>query len=336
MSVSFMHEVLNIADRFVDCKDPDTLDRQGHLTQVLIVVVIFHLIMGISFIKMEEYEHKHPHFIVDPEVSFEFTPLPALPRSALDEIPNPISPVQDFADPGNEDQAKSKPENKISIPTNKALEVQVKPRPEPARTSYSHILTSTPPPPVAVTANNPLKPELTQADPNSPEIVPGSNDLAGSSSTSPASGASYLAGGIEDGVAIGNGKGIDGSGGPGHHAGDEGTGSNKGNPGDKISTTLPQTKRAMFNITPYCKQIRLQLASNWHLKLKTDLMVLFVIGRDGKVLSAEISKSSGRKRLDAQAVAAIESIDFDPIPEGYRGDSLTFQVDLSSLKPVSD
>ena len=62
------------------------------------------------------------------------------------------------------------------------------------------------------------------------------------------------------------------------------------------------------------------------------MTVLFEIGKDGKVLNAEIFESSGHRKLDAEAIALIQNIDFEPLPEWYRGESLTFRVDMDNLR----
>ena len=53
--------------------------------------------------------------------------------------------------------------------------------------------------------------------------------------------------------------------------------------------------------------------------IEGELLIDFVIGRDGKLLSVEIMRSSGHKMLDEEAVRSIKkAAPFDPIPADYK------------------
>lgn len=334
MSITFMQEVVKIADRFFDRKDPDSIDRQGQLNQVLVIVVIFHAIMGISFVKMEEYERKHPRQITEVNVAFEFNLPPVIPAIKLPQMPPPMG-LTEGENPflaGSADANRKKPSKKVSIEAIKADETNdVHQRAEPARMPISHETTQLPP--VAVTQITPIKSE--------PRPLPASatnnteSQIDGSNSTAPASGANYDASAPDEGKSNSIGKGGPGAGGSGEQNGTDGPGSSSGNiEGTKISTTLPSSHRAMLNIAPYRKKLLMQIGANWHPTRRVDVAVRFEVAKDGTAFNAEIVESSHNRKLDAEALAFIEGMTFPPLPEAYQGESLPFEIDLSVLKFV--
>lgn len=331
MSISFMAEVVKISDRFFDSKDPDSIDRQGQLNQVLVVVFIFHAVMGIAFVKMEEYERKHPRVIRDVDVSFEFTAPPPAPEFRVGEIPKPITLTEgENPDSGSAASAKPLESNKVSLPTIKAPETLPVPTPDQARPVMSHEVTVAPP--VQVTTNNAVKALPMQKPKSAPKAPPTSN--AGATSNSVASGAAQE-GGSPDGREGGTGTGGNGTGGNGTGEGDPGTGSGYGTVGGELATKLTGGSRAMGNIAPYRKELLTRIAGNWHPKRKNETMTVQIqIGKDGQVLACEVIESSGNKRSDSEAVAAIEATEFPPLPEWYKGEQLTFKIDLAKVEAL--
>lgn len=334
MSISFMQKVVGISDRFFDRKDPDSIDRQGQLNQVLVVVVIFHAIMGIAFVKMEEYERKHPHMIRDVNVSFEFTAPPPVPAFKVGEVPKAISlTVGENPDAGAADSATPSAADVVSVPTPKAPEILPMPTPEKARPVVSHKTTIAPP--VAVTANTNIKAAPVQVPKSAPKAPP-PTDLAAATSESVASGAPKAGGGPQ-GNEGGVGQGGEGTGGSGKGQGDPGTGSGFGTVGGEIATRLPSTARAMGNIGPYRRDLLMKIAANWHPKRKVEAMTVQIqIGKDGQVLSVEIIESSGNKRADKEAQAAIEATEFAPLPDWFKGDELTFKIDMKKVEQYQE
>lgn len=330
MSITFMQTVVKISDRFFDRKDPDSIDRQGQLNQVLVVVVIFHAIMGIAFVKMEEYERKHPRIIKDVDVQFEFTAPPPAPEFRVGEVPKPITLTEgENPDSGSAAAAKPLESDRVSLPTIKAPETLPVPTPEQARPVVSRDTTVAPP--VAVTTNNTVKAAPIQAPKASPKAAPNTAN-AGATSSSMASGAPQE-GGSPDGKEGGTGTGGDGSGGSGTGDGDPGTGSGFGNIGGDIATKLQSSGRATGNIAPYRKGLLMRIAQNWHPKRKNESMTVRIeIAKDGRVVNVEVTESSGNRKADAEAVAAIEATEFDPLPEWYKGEQLTFQIDLAKVE----
>src|SRR5215470_5798038 len=74
--MSLMQSALRITDRFYDARDPESIERQGRLQNCIVLVFIFHMMMVVAFIKLQEYEAAHPRIIRDVDVSFEFAPPP--------------------------------------------------------------------------------------------------------------------------------------------------------------------------------------------------------------------------------------------------------------------
>lgn len=329
MSISFMAEVVRISDRFFDRKDPDSIDRQGQLSQVVVVVVIFHAISGIAFVKMQEYERKHPRIIRDVNVNFEFTAPPPAPEFRVGDVPKPITLTEgENPDSGSASAAKPLEADKVSLPTPKAEETLPVPTPEQARPVVSRETNVSAP--VAVTQQQNVKAAPVTAPKSSPKAMP-NTAMAGANSNSPASGAPQE-GGSPDGKQGGTGTGGDGSGGQGTGDGDPGTGTGYGTVGGEIATRVGGT-RAVANIAPYRKALLLKIAGNWHPKRKNEaLVVQIVIGKDGTLLSCDVIESSGNKRSDAEAKAAVEATEFDPLPEWYKGEQLTFKIDLSKVE----
>ncbi len=327
-----MNEVVKISDRFFDRKDPDSIDRQGQLNQVLVLVVIFHAITGIAFVKMQEYEKKHPRVIRDVDVSFEFSAPPPAPEFRVGETPKPITLTEgENPDSGSAASAKPHEADKVSLPTIKAPETMPIPTPEQARPVVSRSTTVAPP--VAVVSTAMTKAAPVQAPKSSPKAPPNAS-TAGAASNSIASGAPQE-GGSPDGKEGGTGTGGDGSGGNGKGEGDPGTGSGFGNIGGDIATRLPSTNRAMGNIAPYRRELLMRIASNWHPKRKNETMTIQVdIGKDGQVLSAEIIESSGNKKADKEALVAVEATEFPALPEWYKGDHIPFKIDLAKVEAL--
>ncbi|MBX9568402.1 MAG: TonB family protein [Candidatus Obscuribacterales bacterium] len=331
MSITFMQQVVRISDRFK--KDPDSIDRAGQLNQVLIVVVIFHAVMGIYFVKMDEYERKHPRIIHETNLDFELTAPPPAPDFKVGEIPKPITLTEgENPDSGSAAAAKPLEADKVSIPTPKAPETLPVPTPEAARPVVSHKTTVAPP--VAVTTTNMVKAAPVNAPKSAPKAPP-NTDRAGATSNSVASGAPHEGGG-PDGQEGGVGNGGTGSGGEGTGEGDPGTGSGFGNIGGDIATKIGGgTGRAMGNIAPYRKDMLMRIAQNWHPKKKNETMTIQIsIGKDGAIISAEILESSGNKRSDKEALAAIEQTEFSPLPEWYKGEQLTFKIDFAKVEAL--
>jgi TonB family protein len=144
-----------------------------------------------------------------------------------------------------------------------------------------------------------------------------------------------VAGGTEGGT----GTGGSGAGGTGTGTGDMGAGTGTGNAGGipAIATRLPTgVTRAMGNIAPYRKDLLVRLAQNWRPKKSYEnLIVLITIDHDGKLMGSEIFQSSGSKKADKEALQAVQATEFAPLPEWYKGETLTFKIELSKVESVT-
>jgi TonB family protein len=320
MSITFMQEVVRITDRYFDRRDPDSIDRQGQLNQVVALVVIFHAIMGIGFAKMEEHERRHPRIIRDVNVAFEFSAPPPAPEFRVGEVPKAITLTEgENPDSGAASSAKPREADTVSLPTPKAPETLTTPTPEQAKPVVSHQTTVAPS--VAVTTTQTIKAAPVQAPKKSLMLQ------------NIASGAPKEGGGPE-GKEGGVGDGGEGTGGSGKGEGDPGTGSGYGNVGGDIATRVSGGTRAMGNIGPYRKDLLMRIAQNWmHSKYHSEaLTIQIIIGKEGQVLSTEIVESSGNKRADKEALAIIEGTEFAALPDWYKGDQLLFKIDLAKVE----
>ncbi len=329
-----MTEVVRITDRFCDRKNPESIDRQGKLGQVAILVFIFYAIMGIAFVKMQELERKHPRVIHDVDVSFEFTAPPPEPEFKVGEMPKPISLTDgENANPGSEAAPKPAQSNTVSLPSIQAPEVSRTQSQVQARPVASRVVTEAAP--VAVVSTNTIR-TATRA-PQAPKQAPSlttTPTIAGVASNQPTSG-STVAGGTPDGQGGATGTGGEGAGGTGQGAGDPGSGTGFGLAGGQIATKLENTGRAMGNIAPYRKDMLIRIAQNWHPKRKNESIVILVtIDHEGKLLANEILTSSGNKKSDREALAAIEETEFNALPDWYKGDQLQFKINLDKVEAL--
>jgi TonB family protein len=329
-----MAEVVRITDQFCDRRNPDSIDRQGKLSQVAILVLIFYCMMGIAFIKMQEMERKHPRIIHDVDVSFEFTAPPPVPTFKVGELPKPISLTEgQNVNPGSEAAPSAAKTDTVALPTIEAPKVldhptQVQAQPKAARKVVEAA-------PTAVVSTN----ETTAAPSAAVRTRPDANKdstVAGVASQVPTSGAP-TAGGSPDGQGGGSGTGGEGTGGTGTTSGDPGAGTGFGLAGSTIATKLENTGRAMGNIAPYRKEMLIRIAQNWHPRRKSEsIIVLVTIDHEGKLLSDEILQSSGNKKSDKEALAAIEATEYTSLPDWYKGDQLQFKINLDKVEALQN
>lgn len=327
-----MAEVVRITDQFCDRRNPDSIDRQGKLGQVSILVMVFYLIMGIAFVKMQEMEHKHPRIIHDVDVSFEFSAPPPEPTFKVGEMPRPISLTQgENLNPGSAAAPSATSSKSVSLPSIQAPEILQHPTQVQAQPRAARKVVEAAPTAVAETNETRAAPSQQVRAQPAPEK---NSPIAGVASTVPTSGAAE-AGGDPNAVGGGSGTGGDGTGGTGTTSGDPGAGTGNGMAGSQIATRLENTGRAMGNIAPYRKQMLIRIAQNWHPKRKSEsIIVLVTIDHEGKLLSDEVLQSSGNKKSDKEALAAIEATEYDALPEWYKGDQLQFKINLDKVEAL--
>jgi TonB family protein len=328
-----MAEVVRITDRFCDRKNPESIDRQGKLGQVAVLVLIFYAIMGIGFVKMQELEKKKPRIIHDVDVAFELYAPPPEPTFKVGEVPKPISLSEgENANPGSEAAPKPSASDTVSLPTVQAPETQSHPTQIQAKPVASHVVTEAAP--VAVTQLNTIKTTApSQAAPKQAPSDTKNPSMAGVLATAPTSG-SAQAGGTPDSKGGGTGEGGEGTGGTGTGSGDAGSGSGTGIAGGQIATKI-ETQRAMGNIAPYRKDMLIRISQNWRPHRRDmHIVVLVTIDHDGKLLADEVLESSGNRKADKEALASIEGTEFAALPDWYKGDQLQFKINLDKVEAL--
>ncbi len=105
------------------------------------------------------------------------------------------------------------------------------------------------------------------------------------------------------------------------------SGGNVGNPGPGNPSGPPGIDAIKQpNWGPYMRDLEARIKRNWN-PPKGDqskrVVLLFKIGRDGRLLSIQTIKSSGQPLSDAAARAAVElTAPFKPLPPEYKGNSI--------------
>ena len=327
MSFAMMHEAVRIADRFHGARDFETIEQQGRLQNVIVLVFIFHMLMVVGFIKLQEFDARSPAIVRDMDVSFLMAPPPPDPlyRPHTPAPPVPVNP------PGS-----ARPAN--AIDHSAGIEQHPLPPPPsigPARKSEHLPVTAQPPrrevleSPVALTPNNnvrvdprqivqeklPTLPEqriAVNAPSPAPPIaaqepldnLPGT----GSKTSLPNPSRTTAGGGVgNDGLAPGAGTGA----------------------GVEVSVTVPAV--AEWNVAEYRQHLLLRIAHSWHPKGSfKSLVVLLEINHQGRLVGREIEQSSGKKKVDRYALEALDATDFEPLPDFYKPDTLKFRITLSA------
>lgn len=124
-------------------------------------------------------------------------------------------------------------------------------------------------------------------------------------------------------------SGSSGTGSPGSRGTGYGTGS-MGNPGPGNPSGPPGIDAIKSpDWGPYMRELERRIKRNWN-PPKGDaskrVVVLFKIGRDGRLLSIRVSKSSGSVSNDEAAKAAIElTAPFKPLPPEFKGSNIDIE-----------
>jgi TonB family protein len=77
-----------------------------------------------------------------------------------------------------------------------------------------------------------------------------------------------------------------------------------------------------------------RIVQNWHPKKAVSLIVLVTLNQEGHLVSSEIFQSSGSKKSDKEASAAVQQTEFAPLPDWYKGEQLTFKIELSKVEAL--
>lgn len=123
------------------------------------------------------------------------------------------------------------------------------------------------------------------------------------------------------GGASGTKRSGTGHGGTGGSVGNPGPGNPKGAPG------IDALKEPDFG--PYMRELQRRIKMNWDPPKGNEskrVVLMFKIGRDGRLLSNRVLKSSGLPAADSAAKHAVElTAPFKPLPPEYKGDSVDIQ-----------
>jgi hypothetical protein len=311
--MSLSKSVLRLSSLFLDHESPDCIDRQERLFSCIMLVSIFYVILSIAFFKMKEIEARRPHiFHPDPSVCFELAIAPPEPKSEALMRPPAIGLTRGSEATGGGKSGQAHAEN----PSLPALITNAPPAEITHSKPVSH--TTTMPAPVNIVSTNeiaapPLLPPPAQPAPE----TPASADHNGGLPNAPS-----------DGSSPNPGPGITGSGtGPGSS---NGVGPEQNGGGQlAIAKHIPMT-RAFFNISPYRKALLLKLATNVSSSLKKQTAIVdLTIAKDGTLLDAELYAASSNK-AGRQALEAVRSLTYDPLPDEFAGDNLVFRITLDS------
>lgn len=312
--------VIRFADRWFDRAHPDCIDRQGKLLSCVVLVTIFHAIMSIAFVKMEEWQRQHAKPYHELHISFAgmIEPQEFTRKSKAQEEPDPLNLItiqnrntgsQSGAKLGQEQAAsKAKIECK-GIESNKLRIRQT-------------------------------KTEMIQRDTNEPSLIKNqqqqisNEDPSGLISSKIASvDPSQQELGIRDGnnqaeaeKGDGNGVGISGI-----QAGNYGR---DDDPPGEAKTPSEQMKQLYEDIAPYHKDLLTRIAKEWKVNSKHAVRVLvwLTIAKDGRLLRSEIIETSGNKRIDKQTLETVREIEYAPLPDWCKRDHLSFKVDLRNFE----
>lgn len=93
--------------------------------------------------------------------------------------------------------------------------------------------------------------------------------------------------------------------------------------------------RRMGNIAPYRREMISRIASSWNttrFDSVAQMSFRIEVAKDGHVERVRIVDSSGQPELDRLMVKTIQEVEFAPLPDWYRGESLTFQISLRDIR----
>ena len=91
---------------------------------------------------------------------------------------------------------------------------------------------------------------------------------------------------------------------------------------------------------PYMLRLERYIKRNWNpprVDNSKRIVVTFVIAKDGRLVSRELTKSSGNRVADEKALLAIDkTAPFEPLPKNYKGQSvpIEFTFDYAILNNI--
>lgn len=265
-------------------------------------------------------------------------PSPAPSQPSKHQPAAAPAPAKQPAKPKQQTQPKQSPAPQKSA---SILDKITKPKPAAEAPAPKAKQPAKPNPPTArPSVKPPMTPKATQKPSSAFQVpVPSGGSKSGSYATGPVSGSGKAAnGGSTGGKAGSNGSGKfspapslahsgKGSGSPG---GKLGGGSGAGNPGPGNPNGRPGIDAIQEpDFGPYMKDLQRRIKSNWYPPKGNEskrVVLMFKIAKDGRLLSCNVSKSSGLQSADQAALDAVKaSAPFKPLPAAYRQASVDIQ-----------
>jgi hypothetical protein len=306
-----MANVVRLADRFLDA------ERQERLFSCVSLVAVFYLILSIAFFKLGEIEKRHHIRHADPDVQFELMIAPP-PTKPIELVPQSTSLDTGKANIGGQTSGAAKTEETKIAAVNNNTKIEEKAHKRSSKLSEDA--------PLNVGSTNEIKHVLSQNAAQSSGVT----TVKQSSNSEVTNGSTLSNGAGTDPIGIGAG-GI----GIGHGA-TVGDGEEDDIAGGEKVTMRMRDGRALGNIAPYRKALLIKIAQEWRpLKKHEVVVVLLRLAQDGTVISADVTGSTS-KRAAENAARVLSEMQFEPLPDWYRGPELTFEVHLSADGVTAD
>lgn len=295
-------DVVRLSDRWFDHRHPDAISRQSRLQSCVVLVTVFHLVMSIAFAKIDEYERAHsPRRVAPSEYAFEFMIAPPELKHVV-SIPKPITLIDGKqqntggfagARQGKQKAAAPIPDKDMTPHEVKKIAINTTPPPLKRLITQPTDIPSMNPHPIKNQDEAVISPGGEKVDEDAEVKTRGITDDG--------------AGETEHGS--GNFEGIDGE----QEGYDQDNLPSQGSPVKSVSSS----SQVKVNIAPYRKQMLIKLSQQWEPPTKKAVQVLLLIdiANDGSLISAAVVGSSGNKKIDREALAAVHRTAFEPFPE---------------------
>lgn len=324
-----MQEVVRLADRFIDPRNPHSIEREGQLNAILLIVAFSHGAAALSLFGMSAWEKglgraNSYSTVVSIELAKTVMPKNADIEQKVNLKSNPkafkeylssvikktstsqtISKLQATSAPQSSAAIKPRlPQTKSDPNSNQEKSLESKPEDRSKQTNVADQVTGS-------GTSAPAQQSSTN-ETMSQTVLPGS-----------ATAAATMAGTVNPG-----GDELDSK-------SRRSFVTNQQNRASGLITSLPPGggARLMGNIGPYRKNLLNRIGRNWHPRdLTGNIILLVTLDRDGNLLESEILESSGSKKVDKQALIAVKNTEFAPLPEWFKGEHLKFRVELTSVE----
>lgn len=314
-----MAEVVRISDRFIDRRNPDSLDRQERLLSCMVLVSIFYAIMSIAFVRLSSLEHPVYRHHSDPDVAFELSVPPPEPVFQAN-VPPPTALT-----PGAEASGgRALPAQTSTPPKTPALAARVVPPLENHNIAVGRAIKEEAP--ISVVSTNLIKRSVAAIPTPPPAVSATEGGIATARALATKTSTPEKPGSASDNTQqLVNSPGSEKS---GTHSGLGRGEQEQISGGVEISKSIPVARVAQGNITPYTNALILHIAERWRPTKKDEHVVLtLIIDKTGQLIDATVLESGGAQ-VDRRALKAVRAATFDPLPAWFKGEDLTFNVTL--------